>query len=88
MATAGLAEDRAMTATLTTPRAGGLRGAIWGTLIGCCAWLVPLAALCVAHGRSDALVEVVLPMALVSLGLGGSVVAGLLCVGVRRLRRD
>ncbi len=51
------------------------RGAIWGTLIGCCAWTLPLAGLCLVHGRTDALLDVVLPMLLASLGLGGLLVA-------------
>ena len=59
----------------SSPR--GLRGATIGTLIGCSAWVVALAVVCLANGRTDALVPVVLPMLLASLGLGMLVMASL-----------
>lgn len=64
-----------MTATATPALPVVSRGAIWGTLLGCTAWLLPLAVLCAARGRADALLDVVLPMLLASLGLGGVLVA-------------
>lgn len=64
-----------MTATATPAPRSVSRGAIWGTLIGCCAWTLPLGGLCLVHGRVDALLDVVLPMLLASLGLGGLLVA-------------
>lgn len=46
------------------------RGARFGVLIGCVFWVLPLAALFLAKGRTDLLLPVALPMLLASLALG------------------
>lgn len=49
---------------------GPQRGARIGALVGFTSWTAALAIVCMAVGRFDMLVPVVLPLALASLGLG------------------
>ena len=46
-----------------------LGGGRFGTLIGCTAWVVMLAVLCLAQGRFELLLSVVLPLLLASWGV-------------------
>ncbi len=49
---------------------GGRAGARLGVLFGCTSWVLVLGLMCVVNGRSEALLAVVVPMLLASLGLG------------------